>query len=132
MGATVKLIVENSLRVLEDGYAFDVRLNWYRSLPLSSVDVLYLKVNGEQVLADQIFFEINNHSYSQKELLEQFDEFWFVQDHARLHVRQPGKIHQGESHTIETEISLRFPYMSIGPGKFLTIATRYASSQIAQ
>jgi len=132
MGATVKLIVENSLRVLEDGYAFDIRLNWYRSLPLSSVDVLDVKLDGKQVSADQIFFEINHHSYPLKELVERFEELWFVQDHARLHVHQPGKIHNGESHTIETEISLRFPYMPIGPEKFLTIATRYASGQIAQ
>jgi hypothetical protein len=132
MGATVKLIVENSLRVLEDGYAFDVRLNWYRSLPLSSVDFLDVKLDGMQVPADQILFEINQHSYPLSELVERFDELWFVQDHARLHVHQPGKIHTGESHTLETEISLRFPYMPIGPGKFLTIATKYVSDQIAR
>jgi hypothetical protein len=132
MGASVKLIKENSLRVVEDGYAFNVRLNWYRSLPLSSVDVLSVKLGGEQVPAEQIIFEINTHQYSLDELVKQYDEFWFVQDFARLHVRQPGKIQKGELHTIEAEISLRFPYMKIGPDKFLTNVTRWTSTQTAQ
>ena len=59
MGAQVKLIREDSLRVVEDGYAFDVRLNWYRSLPLSSVDIVSVKLDGETISIDQIAFEIN-------------------------------------------------------------------------
>ncbi len=132
MGATVKLIVEDSLRVLEDGYAFDVRLNWYRSLPLSSVEILDVKLDGEQVPLELVDFEVNQHTYSLKELLERYEEFWFVQDHASLQVHQPGRLKPGAAHTIETEISLRFPYMMIGPGRFLTIATRFASTQVAR
>ena len=126
MGATVKLIVEDSLRVLEDGYAFEVRLNWYRSLPLSSVEILDVKMDGEKVPLELVDFQVNQHAYSMKELLERYEEFWFVQDHASLHVHQPGRLKPGEVHAIETEISLRFPYMMIGPGRFLTIATRFA------
>lgn len=132
MGAQVQLIRENSLRLVDDGYAFDVRLNWYRSLPLSSVEILSVKVDGNQVPLEQIVFEINNHQYSQAELLERFEEFWFVQDFATLRVRQPEKMNPGESHTLEAEISLRFPYMQIGPGKFLTNVTRHVSSQTVQ
>lgn len=131
MGAQVKLIKEDSLRVVEDGFTFNIRLNWYRSLPLSSVDVLSVKIDGEQVPIDQIYFVINNHQYKQAELLEKYDEFWFVQDLAEIHVCQLGKVRQGQSYTIEAEISLRFPYMQIGPGKFLTNVTRNVSSQIA-
>ena len=132
MGASVNLINENSLRVVNDGYRFEVRLNWYRSLPVSSVDVLSVKVDGEPVALDQIAFEINGHRYSLHELVEKFDEFWFVQDFAGIHIHQPGKIAAGEAHTIEAEISLRFPYMQIGPGKFLTNVTKHVSTQIAQ
>jgi hypothetical protein len=132
MGASVQLIRDESLRVVNDGYAFEVRLNWYRSLPLSSVEILSVKLDGEQVPLDQILFEINNHHYSQAELLEQFEEFWFVQDCAVLHIRQPGKVNVGETHDIEAEISLRFPYMNIGPGKFLTNITRFTSTQVVR
>jgi hypothetical protein len=132
MGAQVELIRQNSLRVTDDGFSFDVRLNWYRSLPLSSVDILSVKVDGEPVPSDKVYFVVNNHQYTQAELYEKIEELWFVQDFAGVRVRQPGKIRQGESHTIEAEISLRFPYMQIGPGKFLTNVTRCISAQTAQ
>lgn len=131
MGAQVKLIRDESLRVEDDGYAFDVRLNWYRSLPLSSVDIISVKLDGEPVSIDLISFQINEHRYSQAELLEKYEEFWFVQDFAVLHVRQPGKVTTGATHTLEAEISLRFPYMNIGPGKFLTNVTHFSSTQVA-
>lgn len=132
MGASVKLIVEDSLRVLENGYAFDVRLNWYRSLPLSSVEILEVKLDGQPVPPDSIEFQINQRHYSLKDLLEKFDEYWFVQDHAGLLIRQPGRVLLGEMHSIEVEISLRFPYMMIGPGRFLTNVTHYATSQVTR
>ena len=132
MGAQVQLIKEDSLRVVADGFTFAVRLNWYRSLPLSSVDILSVKIDGEQVPLERILFEINNHQYTQSELLEKYEEFWFVQDFAGIHVQLPGKVKPGELHTIEAEVSLRFPYMQIGPGKFLTTVTSKVSTQVAQ
>lgn len=131
MGAQVQLIRENSLQALEDGYAFEVRLNWYRSLPLSSVDILSVKLDGEAAPLDQVLFEVNGRQYSQAELYEKIEEFWFVQDFAGLRVRQPGVVRAGETHTLEAEISLRFPYMQIGPGKFLTNVTHHTSTQVA-
>lgn len=132
MGASVELIRVDSLLTVDDGYAFDVRLNWYRSLPLSCVDVNSIRLDGEPVQADQILFEINDHRYSLATLADQYEEFWFVQDFGRLCVRQPGRLRAGETHTIEAEIALRFPYMPIGPEKFLTITTRQASTQVAK
>lgn len=132
MGASVNIIREDSLRAVEDGYAFDVRLNWYRSLPLSCIHVNSIKIDGEPAAPDQILFEINDRQYSLAELADRFEEFWFVQDFAGLHVQQPGKLQPGETHTLEAEITLRFPYMQIGPGKFLTITTRQASTQLAK
>lgn len=132
MGASVKLIVEDSLRSENDGCSFAVRLNWYRSLPLSSVEIISVSINGATVQDELIYFEINDHQYSKKGLMEQFEEFWFVQDHGRVRVSGIGRLNAGETHTIETEISLRFPYMPIGGGRYLTIATKLASEQTAQ
>ncbi|MBL8056424.1 MAG: hypothetical protein JNK29_06975 [Anaerolineales bacterium] len=131
MGASVQLIVQDTLRVRPDGFAFDVRLNWYRSLPLSSVEILSVQLDGEPVPLDQIVFEINGHRYSPAELLEQAEELWFVQDYARLSIRQPGQVKAGEAHTLAAEIALRFPYMPIGPGKFLTNVTHASATQVA-
>jgi len=132
MGAAVKIIEENSLQVLQDGYAFNIRLNWYRSLPVSSVEKLAITIDGEPVPAENIRFEINNRQFRLDELENQVEEFWFVQDSARLHVLQAGKVAVGETHTIYTEMALRFPYIAIGPGRFLTNTSRCTSTQVAQ
>jgi hypothetical protein len=132
MGSAVQLIEENSLQAGNDGYEIQVRLNWYRSLPLSCVDSVSLSLDGSQVQPDQIYFAVNNHEYRLDELPEQIEEFWFVQDSARLRVHQLGKVAVGETHTIEAAIALRAPYIMIGPGKFLVNVTRCATVQTAK
>jgi hypothetical protein len=131
MAAKFELIEKNSLRALPDGYEFLIHLNWYRSLPLSSVVKVQLKLDNEPVDPEQISFGINNYVYTLKELGNHYEEFWFVQDGARLIVNQPRKIALGETHTIWAEVSLRYPYIPIGPNQFLTTATQYSSTQVA-
>jgi len=125
------LIQDDSLRVIEGGYEVQVRLNWYRSLPLSSVEKVQLALDGKMVDPAQIRFGINGHEYRLEQLEDQVEEFWFIQDSAMLRVSQPGVVAKGDSHTIEAEITLRFPYIPIGPGKFLTTPTKYSTTQIA-
>jgi len=131
MAAMFELIEKNSLHALPDGYEFLVHLKWYRSLPLSSVVKVQLKLDDEPVDPEQISFGVNDHVYRLKDLGDHYEEFWFVQDGARLIVKQPGKIATGETHTIWAEITLRYPYIPIGPNQFLTTATQYSSSQVA-
>ncbi len=132
MGSAVKIIEDNSLQVAPDGYTFNVRLNWYRSLPVSSVEKLTITLDGEAVPAEQIRFEINHRQFRLEELENQVEEFWFVQDSARLRVLQPGEVAVGETHTLYTEMTLRFPYIAIGPGRFLTNTSRCTSAQAAE
>ncbi len=120
------LVEENSFRVTERGYEIQVRLDWYRSLPLSCIEKLQVKLDGQPVNPDVIRFEINGHEYRLEQMADQVEEFWFVLDPARVSVLQPGKVVKGETHTVEAEISVRAPYIPIGPGKYLEIATRYA------
>lgn len=132
MGSAVKIIQEDSLRVVEDGYEIQVRLNWYRSLPISCVETLRLSLDGEAVQPDQILFEVNDHQYRLDELVEKVEEFWFVQDSVVLRVQQPGKVAVGESHMVEAEIALRFPYIQIGPDRFLTNISTCSETQTAK
>ena len=78
MGSAVKIIEENSLQVFPDGYSFNVRLNWYRSLPISSLVKIAITLDSEPVPSDQIRFEINNRVFRFEELGDQVEEFWFV------------------------------------------------------
>ncbi len=131
MGTAMKIIQDDSLRVVEGGYQVEARLNWYRSLPLSCVEKVTLALDGRPVDPGKIRFGINGHEFKLEELDELVEEFWFVQDAAVLYVLQPGAVAKGETHTIEAEITLRFPYIPVGFGKFLTTPTKYASTQVA-
>jgi hypothetical protein len=131
MAKAVPLIEDNSLLATDDGYQVRVRLTWYRSLQLSCVEKVRLALDGEWVNPEEIRFGINDHEYQLSELTDLVSEFWFVQDAAVLHIKQPGKVASGESHTIEVEIATRAPYIPIGPNKYLTNSTTYRTTQIA-
>lgn len=131
MVALGRIVEDDSLRVTDNGYEFQIRLNWYRSLPLSSVEKVRLILDGQPVDPYEIIFGINDHEYQLDELADLYEEIWFVQDSAILTVKQPGKVAIGEPHTIEVEIALRFPYIEIGPGKFLVDTTKYTTTQVA-
>jgi len=89
-----------------DGAELRLRLPWYRSLPLSSVD-LELTVDGAAVESERIRFCVNDRDYSLEELHDRYDEFWFVLDPARLRVAgvAPG------THEVEVVLGLRIPYL---------------------
>jgi hypothetical protein len=127
----VKLIEDNSLRATQDGYQVEIRLEWYRTLPLSSVEQVQLMLDGQPVPPEAIRFGINGHEYRLDELPGRADEDWFVLDPALLRVHDPGKVAGGESHTLEAEVAFRVPYIPIGPGKFLVNSDRYTTTQIA-
>lgn len=131
MGASLQLVDDNSLRATQDGYAVGVRLNWYRSLPLSCIEKVELALDGRPVGPSALRLEVNGRRYQLEELEDQVETFWFVQDSARLLVEQPGVVKEGETHTVEVEIALRFPYIPIGPDKFLVNTTRCTVTQIA-
>ena len=132
MGMAVKLIEDNSLFVTGDGFEFSIRLNWYRSLPLSCVEIAHLQLDGQNVDMDRVSFKTNGHEYSLAELRDQVEEFWFVLDSAKLHVKLPGIVKTGETHTLSTDILLRFPYIPIGPGKFLVNHNPYQNTLTAK
>jgi hypothetical protein len=131
MGFPINLIEDNSLKVTEDGFEVKARLLWYRSLPLSCVEKVSLAVDGEAIDSHAIWFGINDNLYPLDKLNELVDQIWFVQDPARLVVNQSGGVTRGQSYKIEAEIVLRAPYIMVGPGKFLTMPTRYSVDQVA-
>jgi hypothetical protein len=131
MREIVRVVEENSLRVTETGFEVQLRLKWYRSLPLSCIEKLQLSLDGQPVDQGLMRFGINGHQYRLEELKELVEEFWFIQDSAILSIIQPGIVRRGESHKIEVELAMRYPYIPIGPGKFLTQINKYSAAQVA-
>ncbi|MBV9280171.1 MAG: hypothetical protein JOZ41_08840, partial [Chloroflexi bacterium] len=42
-----RVVADGSLRNGPDYFVFDMRIPWYRALPLASIDILDLKVDGD-------------------------------------------------------------------------------------
>lgn len=99
-------LVDDAVGRTANGMELRVRSPWYRSLPLSSVDVALL-VDDTPVPADRIRFCVNDRDYALEELPERVDEFWFILDPARVRVSnvQPGR------HDVELTLGLRIPYL---------------------
>jgi Domain of unknown function (DUF6379) len=104
------LLHKQGMRVDAEGVEIDVRLPWYRSLPLSVVEVASLSVDGRAIPPQDIRFEINAQSFRLDQLHELTSEFWFVLDRAvlRLPAAAAGA---GPEHQVELQLNLYPPYI---------------------
>jgi hypothetical protein len=132
MKTTFRLIEENSLHARKNGWEFQIRLNWYRSLPFSCIETVHVKLNGVPVAPEKIGFRIQNQVYSISELADLVEEFWFVQDPATIVIDQSANLSAGEETRLEVDIAVRAPYIPTGPGQYLTITTADSISMVAQ
>ena len=93
------LDAQNGLRATPRGAEIDIRLPWYRSLPVSVVEIGSLKVDDRDVLSGDIRFEVNGKAFDLHELPTQPGEFWFMLDSAVLRLPatkvEPGTEHEG-------------------------------------
>lgn len=99
------------------GVVLDIRLPWYRSLPLSTVEVARLRIDGREIAPERMTFELNGRRFRLAQLPELVNEWWYVLDSAYLHVDHPEM--RGDAHTVELTLNLYPPYI---PG--LTWVTR--------
>lgn len=103
------LIDDGSLTSDANGFAFALRINWYRALPLSSVG-LSVFVDGEAVDPDAITFAVDGNRYHLAELPEHYDRMWYVTDSAGVHVARPGGLAPGP-HELSVTLTSRIPYI---------------------
>ena len=80
------LITAQDSRITPEGLALDLRLPWYRSLPLSVVMPTQLLVDDQPVALEGATLEYEGRRYTLAELPEQVGTFWFIQDSVVLHV----------------------------------------------
>ncbi|MGX5771075.1 C-glycoside deglycosidase beta subunit domain-containing protein [Microbacterium trichothecenolyticum] len=111
------LIAEDSLRPHPDGLALKLTIPWYRSLWLSSVSTLRVTVDGVEIPADDVAFELGGTRYAIADLPQQSETLWFLQQHPLLIVRRAEPVALGEQHDVEIFGELRLPYMQIAPGQ---------------
>jgi hypothetical protein len=120
------LLVDTGFRADSQGARIRVRLPWYRSLPMSVIEVFSLKIDDRVIPAAAITIEINGRQLPATQLGELVDEWWYVLDDAILNVSAPG-LPPAAQHKVELTLNVYPPYI---PG--LTWATQSSRLLTAQ
>jgi hypothetical protein len=107
---TDQVIADGSLRAAGEGFAFDLRMPWYRALPLSCLEGLEVSIDGEPVSSERLRLSLNGATYSLADLPPLYDDWWFVADPAEVLVPRAGGLAPGE-HELDVTIALRIPYI---------------------
>lgn len=109
------ILAEDALTAAPNGCRLQIRSHWYRSLPLSSVSILSVSIDGITVPAENIVLEINEQQHALNTLPMLHNEWWFILDAATLHIQSPLKFAAGAAHEINVELGLLLPYILVGP-----------------
>jgi len=105
------------------GFKVKVRLTSYRSLPLSCIEAITLKIDGEAVAPADIHFILNGHSLKLAELGKLSKVWWFILDYAELFVARPQPLAAGE-HEVEGSLTTCEPYITAGRFTFVNSAKK--------
>ena len=105
-----RVISDNGLTRTQAGFDLDIRLPWYRALPLSTISIGELKIDGQTVPADSIRFEANGVNYALNEIASRPEEWWFVLDSAYLHVSGT-HLAPGSEHEVSVGVGIKPPYI---------------------
>ena len=117
-GVTSTVLLDRPLRVRDGQAQVTVRCPWYRSMALSTVESVAVAVDGVPVPQDGVRLEVNGRVHTLPELAGLWQESWFVQDTATLHVPvEP----LGDTAEVSVDVVLRIPYLSVGPGTALRL-----------
>jgi hypothetical protein len=107
------VVRDDALSASSEGYTLEIHSHWYRALPLTSLAVVDLALDGERVNTSELTVEANGKRFSFDELERGFDEWWFTTDPVTLHVPHAGA-EVGGSHRVELELGLSIPYLIVG------------------
>ena len=132
MSLAASMLDDDALRVAEDGFELDVHLNWYRSLPLSSLKTVELTIDGEPIGRDEMTIVVNGSESELDALAERWEEMWFVLDPATLRVRRAGRVQPGDEAEVTIRLGNRIPYILIGPNQALEYVTERTRKLVAQ
>lgn len=96
------------------GFNLDLRINYYRGLPLSSVQKVELKIDGEKIPEYLILLEVNEKFFTISELPKLYAEYWGIKTPIHLRVYNSG-LESGE-HDVDVRLEYKSPYMCFAPG----------------
>jgi Domain of unknown function (DUF6379) len=124
---TDQVIGDDSLRADREGFTFDLRMPWYRALPLSSLEGLDVRIDGETVPSENLRLSLGGRVYALADLPRLYDDWWYVADAAVVSAPKPGGLHAGD-HELDVTIRLRIPYI-VESGHPLVMRERCVKTQ---
>ena len=96
------------------GFNLDLRINYYRGLPLSSVHKIEVTVDGEKIPEYLMLFQLHEKCFTLNELPKMYKEYWGIKTPAHLRIFNYG-LEPGE-HDVDVRIEYKSPYMEFAPG----------------
>jgi hypothetical protein len=125
-----QVIADGSLRANPGGFQFDVRLPWYRALPVACLEGLDVTIDGTSIPREELRIEINGRTRALADLPPLHDEQWYVADAAPVTAPLPDGLGDGE-HELDVTIAVRIPYI-IESGVPLVMRERCVKTQTAR
>jgi F420-dependent methylenetetrahydromethanopterin dehydrogenase len=113
----------DAVRATAAGYEVDVRLPWYRSLPLSCLEDVTVTVDGTVAARADVTLRHEGRELHPDDLADLVDEQWFVQDPLTVLVPDPAPATAGAEADVSVHVAVRIPYIIIGPGTALVQRT---------
>lgn len=107
------ILADDALAVTPAGYDLQFRSHWYRSLPLSCMDVR-AAVNGVAIDPATTTISANGKTYTLTEMPDLADEWLFILDAATLHITHPNPPASGTECTVSLSLDLYIPYILVG------------------
>jgi Domain of unknown function (DUF6379) len=122
-----QVIADGSLRGDDQGFRFGLRMPWYRALPLSSLEGLDVRIDGDGVPSEELRLTLAGTSYALADLPPLHDEWWYVADPIEVRAPRPAGLPAGE-HELDVTIALRIPYI-VESGHPLVMRERCVKTQ---
>jgi len=114
MGPLDKFILRDNALSLNDGeIQIKFQSHWYRSLPLSCMDVT-VTINGQPVDENDMMIEANGNQYPVRRMPELDKEWLFITDAATLHVKNNQSLQKGKQYEVALNLDLHIPYIIVG------------------
>lgn len=103
-------IADDNLSAVEGGLLLDIRLPWYRSLPLSALDFGAVAIDGTAIDPTTITVDLNQQTRPLPELAGKWQEYWWVLDSAFVSIPYPGA-EAGKEYDVEFTLVIHPPYV---------------------
>lgn len=94
------------------GYAVNLKINYYRGLPLSCVDEISLWIDDEKVDPKTMYLQHRDREYAYEDILKDnfpTDFYWLFGELLRVVVKKEGGIEQGP-HKVKVVLRTRRSY----------------------